>query len=136
MKTTIVLMTLLGCDCDMQQCEPIRIAEARWSNVEQCEVAAEAEIARYRGVQFPTLTAICQTDAQGIKTAGTIPDSPDIARESVTATDIPFAESISPHEDEPYYRKVTSVLSKLAVRSGRIVSRAFSHARSYMLART
>ncbi len=58
MKTALVLMTLLGCDCDASQCEFVDTVDAGWTSVEACRADIGGEVAARGGV-YPTLIASC-----------------------------------------------------------------------------
>ncbi len=59
MKTAIVLMLLMGCDCEGMQCEYIHVAPTSWQSVEACQSAIDMQI---RGAEnrYPLVTASCQ----------------------------------------------------------------------------
>ncbi|AXS41421.1 hypothetical protein [Breoghania sp. L-A4] len=59
MKTALVVMTLLGCDCTAQQCEYVRTVDGPWTSVEACQAAMARQIAGQAETLFPAMTAIC-----------------------------------------------------------------------------
>lgn len=56
MKTALIVMTLMGCDCDAKICEYIKTADAGWTSVEQCRADQENQI---RQNDYPLITATC-----------------------------------------------------------------------------
>lgn len=64
LKTALVAMTIVGCDCDAKLCEFVSETPAQWASVAECETAAKAHIVRAPGVDYPLVTAICRTSGQ------------------------------------------------------------------------
>ncbi|KXF79262.1 hypothetical protein ATN84_05965 [Paramesorhizobium deserti] len=60
MKTALIVMTLMGCDCDAKQCEFIRTADAGWTSMQDCEKDLAREIKSGRDVAYPLITAACR----------------------------------------------------------------------------
>lgn len=61
LKTALVAMTIVGCDCDAKLCEFVSETPARWASVAECESAVKAEAVRSPGVDYPLVTGICRT---------------------------------------------------------------------------
>lgn len=59
MKSAVVAMTILGCDCDQKTCEYVRTAERPLASVADCTASMKGEIARTRA-DYPLLVAICE----------------------------------------------------------------------------
>lgn len=64
LKTALVAMTIVGCDCDAKLCEFVSESPAQWASVAECEAAAKAHVVRTPGVDYPLVTAICRTTAK------------------------------------------------------------------------
>jgi len=60
MKTALIVMTLMGCDCDAKQCEYIRTADAGWASMQDCEKDLAREIKSGKDVAYPLITATCR----------------------------------------------------------------------------
>ncbi|MBB2972521.1 hypothetical protein [Mesorhizobium sp. RMAD-H1] len=60
MKTALIVMTLMGCDCDAKQCEYIRTADAGWTSMQECEKDLAREIRGGRDMAYPLITATCR----------------------------------------------------------------------------
>lgn len=61
MKTALILMTILGCDDSVNQCEFVETPPERFVSIELCNAASEAVLARYSNIGYPTAVAVCQT---------------------------------------------------------------------------
>ncbi|HMF68059.1 MAG TPA: hypothetical protein VK602_10675 [Phyllobacterium sp.] len=59
MKTVLIVMTLMGCDCDAKICEYIKTADAGWTSVERCRADQENQIRQNIKVDYPLITATC-----------------------------------------------------------------------------
>ena len=60
-KTALVAMTVLGCDCDAKVCEYIGQTPAQWSSVAECEAAMTAQVTRSHDLDYPLISGLCQT---------------------------------------------------------------------------
>jgi hypothetical protein len=58
MKTAVVMMVLLGCDCDGVSCEYVRAVSSGWRSVETCRAAIDRQIAAEQA-SYPLVTAHC-----------------------------------------------------------------------------
>jgi hypothetical protein len=72
-KTAIVALTVVGCDCDAKLCEYITETTARWTTIEECEAAMTAQILRQGEYDYPLISGVCRTvpasDAQMVAAA-------------------------------------------------------------------
>jgi hypothetical protein len=59
MKTVLIVMTLMGCDCDAKICEYIKTADAGWTSIERCRADEENQIRQNTKVDYPLITATC-----------------------------------------------------------------------------
>ncbi len=59
MKTALIVMTLMGCDCDAKVCEYIKTADAGWTSIETCRADLESQIRQNTKVDYPLITATC-----------------------------------------------------------------------------
>ncbi|MEP7452582.1 hypothetical protein [Phyllobacterium sp. SB3] len=64
MKTALIVMTLMGCDCDAKVCEYIKTADTGWSTMETCRADLEAQIRKTGKVDYPLITATCSSRSQ------------------------------------------------------------------------
>lgn len=62
MKTTVVILMLLGCDCDGVTCEYIRTVSSDWASVESCEAASDFLEMTTESLSYPLVIAQCSVD--------------------------------------------------------------------------
>lgn len=60
-KTALVAMTIVGCDCDAKLCEYIGETPAKWATIADCEAAMKSQILRQRNFNYPLVSGICRT---------------------------------------------------------------------------
>ncbi|MEZ2126952.1 MULTISPECIES: hypothetical protein [unclassified Sinorhizobium] len=58
MKSVLIVMTLLGCDCDGIHCQYLHTVSSGWTNVEACQADIEKQIAAQKA-SYPLLEAKC-----------------------------------------------------------------------------
>ncbi|MBB3235966.1 hypothetical protein [Phyllobacterium endophyticum] len=63
MKTALIVMTLMGCDCDAKICEFIKTADAGWTSIERCRADQESQIRQNTKGDYPLITASCTVKA-------------------------------------------------------------------------
>lgn len=64
LKSAIVAMTIVGCDCDAKMCEFIRDEQPQWSTMAECETALKTRIVRDHHENYPTVIAVCSVPDQ------------------------------------------------------------------------
>lgn len=60
MKTALIMMTILGCDDSVSQCEFVETPPERFVSIELCNAASEQVLGRYTNIGYPTAVAVCQ----------------------------------------------------------------------------
>ncbi|MER8482952.1 hypothetical protein [Mesorhizobium sp. M1322] len=85
-KTALVAMTIVGCDCDARLCEYIGEAPAKWSTIADCEAAMKSQMLHERNFNYPLLSGICRTTQTLSRLAATAPTL-ELAAAAQTATD-------------------------------------------------
>jgi hypothetical protein len=60
-KTAIVALTVVGCDCDAKLCEYISETPAQWATLAECEAAMTAQIVKQGAYDYPLVTGVCRT---------------------------------------------------------------------------
>lgn len=61
-KTALVAMTIVGCDCDARLCEYIGETPAKWSTLADCEAAMKNQMLHHgKGFSYPVVSGICRT---------------------------------------------------------------------------
>lgn len=64
MKSTVVMLMLLGCDCDGTACEYIRTVSTDWPSVESCRSAMENQTVAADAALYPLVVAHCLVDSR------------------------------------------------------------------------
>lgn len=59
MKSAVVILTLLGCDCDGVSCEYIRTVSSGWESVVSCQSSSEFQSTARLAAQYPLVVAHC-----------------------------------------------------------------------------
>ncbi|TPM53131.1 hypothetical protein FJ959_21560 [Mesorhizobium sp. B2-2-4] len=59
-KTALVAMTIVGCDCDAKLCEYIGETPAKWSTIAECEAAMKSQMLHERNFNYPLVSGICR----------------------------------------------------------------------------
>ncbi|MGX9115959.1 hypothetical protein ACWTU6_04575 [Mesorhizobium sp. BHbsci] len=85
-KTTLVAMTIIGCDCDARLCEYIGETPAKWSTIADCEAAMKSQMSHARNFNYPLVSGICRTTQTSSRLAAT-GSTLELAAAAQTATD-------------------------------------------------
>ncbi|PDQ21644.1 hypothetical protein CN311_08305 [Mesorhizobium sanjuanii] len=72
-KTALVAMTIVGCDCDAKLCEYIGETPAKWSTVAECEAAMKSQMLHERNFNYPLVSGICR--AKGSSSASQLAET-------------------------------------------------------------
>lgn len=59
MKSAVVILTLLGCDCDGVDCEYIRTVSSQSTSVEGCEASGDVRGMAPETASYPLVIAVC-----------------------------------------------------------------------------
>ena len=59
-KTALVAMTIVGCDCDAKLCEYIGETPAKWATIADCEAAMKSQILSQHNFNYPLVSGICR----------------------------------------------------------------------------
>ena len=59
-KTALVAMTIVGCDCDAKLCEYIGETPAKWATIADCEAAMKSQMLHERNFNYPLVSGICR----------------------------------------------------------------------------
>ena len=60
-KTALVAMTIVGCDCDAKLCEYIGETPAKWSTIADCQAAMKSQMLHQKNFNYPLVSGICRT---------------------------------------------------------------------------
>lgn len=83
MKSAVVILTLLGCDCDGVACEYIRTVSSDWTTVENCEASSDFRKMTAGSVSYPLVIARCSVgggDPASREVAGSDAESGETGR--------------------------------------------------------
>ncbi|MCZ8179583.1 MAG: hypothetical protein O9309_11205 [Rhizobium sp.] len=85
MKTALIMMTILGCDDSVSQCEFVETPAERYVSIELCNAASEQVLGRYTNIGYPTAVAVCQLPPPDITEAlaAQVPAQPDATEAAV-----------------------------------------------------
>lgn len=59
LKSALVAMTILGCNCEQNTCEYIRTADIAAADMSDCQARMKGEIAR-TDAEYPLVVAVCE----------------------------------------------------------------------------
>src|ERR1051325_10524938 len=59
LKSAMVAMTILGCNCERNTCEYIRTADLELASVADCQARMKHEIAK-TDAEYPLIVAVCE----------------------------------------------------------------------------
>lgn len=87
MKTALIMMTILGCDDSVSQCEFVETPPERFVSIELCNAASEQVLGRYTNIGYPTAVAVCQLPPPDITEAlaAQTPAQPNTAEAAVVS---------------------------------------------------
>lgn len=86
-KSAIVVMTLLGCDCDAKVCDYLADAGPRWESLASCEADMKSQVLTRSHLDYPLVTAECRA----------IPDVDETIQAKIDPVDpTPAADDQSP----------------------------------------
>ncbi|MER8622290.1 hypothetical protein [Mesorhizobium sp. M1143] len=61
LKTALVAMTIVGCDCDAKLCEYIGETPAKWATIADCEAAMKSQMLHQKNFDYPLVSGICRS---------------------------------------------------------------------------
>jgi len=137
MKTALIVMTLMGCDCDAKVCEYIKTADAGWTTVENCRADLESQIRQNTKVDYPLITATCSVKAAPRTTfarAFNVPAPAEDRPLESLALGTPIDVSVAVAAKTSYgYRIITNPLSHAYDSTASAASRAAGWVRHYAM---
>ncbi|SJM31180.1 hypothetical protein [Mesorhizobium delmotii] len=86
-KTALVAMTIVGCDCDARLCEYIGETPAKWSTIADCEAAMKSQMLHARKFNYPLVSGICRTTQTPSSQLATMASMPESTTTTQTTTD-------------------------------------------------
>ncbi len=61
MKTAMIVMTILGCDHDVNQCQYISTVNGSWPTIAQCDTASHGQLPKFSNANYPVVVAVCES---------------------------------------------------------------------------
>lgn len=61
LKTALVAITIVGCDCDAKLCEYIGETPAKWATIADCEAAMKSQMLHQKNFDYPLVSGICRS---------------------------------------------------------------------------
>ncbi|MBZ9799171.1 hypothetical protein [Mesorhizobium sp. ES1-4] len=110
-KTALVAMTIVGCDCDAKLCEYIGETPAKWSTIAECEAAMKSQILRERNFNYPLVSGICRTKGSASSSQlAAIASGPELKPASkVVRTESPLPPELSHRPSVPVGSPTTAL---------------------------
>jgi hypothetical protein len=68
MKAALIVMTILGCDHDVNQCQYISTVEGAWPSIAQCDTDSQKQLPRFSNANYPVVVAVCESSGPGLAT--------------------------------------------------------------------
>ncbi|PRD44413.1 hypothetical protein C5748_07510 [Phyllobacterium phragmitis] len=141
MKTALIIMTLMGCDCDAKQCEYIRTADAGWTSMQDCEKDLARQIKSRKEMGYPLITAACGPAGQSgrhllasVSPKITIPTHIGDRPPNDAATGVPVEpRGVLAKRTRFGYQTVTDTVDKAVMGTVSVASRAAGWVRQYAL---
>lgn len=94
-KSALVAMVVIGCDCDAKMCEFISQTPPQWSSVGECETALKQQTLSRSLENYPVVTGICKEQN---------PDGSAVVTASAKSVD-PVQTSAIPAPAEPQVQR-------------------------------
>src|SRR5688500_15612472 len=73
MKEALIVMAILGCADDSNQCQTVQRVDAPFATVAACRAASGAVLAELTDLAYPVLVADCEESPKGALAAGSRP---------------------------------------------------------------
>ncbi|MGF6171879.1 hypothetical protein [Ensifer sp. 4252] len=92
MKAALIVMTILGCDHDVNQCQYISTVDGTWPSIAQCDTDSQKQLPRFSNANYPVVVAVCESSGPGLATNDA---QPEVA--------VPLSETPAPQaaEEQP-----------------------------------
>jgi hypothetical protein len=114
-KTALVAMTIVGCDCDAKLCEYIGETPAKWATVADCEAAMKSQMLHERNFDYPLISGICRATPTSSSQLALTASRPELTTERQTAdsTD-PLPSELSHRPAVPVGSQTTAMETEAA----------------------
>lgn len=92
MKAALIVMTILGCDHDVNQCQYISTVDGAWPSIAQCDTDSQKQLPRFSNANYPVVVAVCESSGPGLAANDA---------QSEAAAPFPRPEATPPQAAEP-----------------------------------
>lgn len=87
MKAALIVMTILGCDHDVSQCQYISTVDGTWPSIAQCDTDSQQQLPRFSNANYPVVVAVCESSGPGLASEDAQPEvAAPLARPDAPAT--------------------------------------------------
>ncbi|MEI2300383.1 hypothetical protein [Ensifer sp. MJa1] len=76
MQAALIVMTILGCDHDVSQCQYISTVNGTWPSIAQCDTASQAQLPKFSNANYPVVVAVCESTAPAVAAVDLAPAVP------------------------------------------------------------
>lgn len=76
MQAALIVMTILGCDHDVSQCQYISTVKGTWPSVAQCDTASHAQLPKFSNANYPVVVAVCESSEPTVAAVNPAPAVP------------------------------------------------------------
>lgn len=66
MQAALIVMTILGCDHDVSQCQYISTVNGTWPSIAQCDTDSQAQLPKFSNANYPVVVAVCETSGPAL----------------------------------------------------------------------
>ncbi|MFK0272421.1 hypothetical protein ACIQUG_01980 [Ensifer sp. NPDC090286] len=66
MQAALIVMTILGCDHDVSQCQYISTVNGSWPSIAQCDTDSNAQLPKFSNANYPVVVAVCESSAPSV----------------------------------------------------------------------
>lgn len=103
LKTALVAMTVIGCDCDAKLCEFIRETPAQWATVAECEADLKVQVIRDSKLDYPLVSGICRPAVTEEPSVRTLIASAEETTDPTKTAAIDMTSTAATQADEPAF---------------------------------
>jgi hypothetical protein len=114
-KTALVAMTIVGCDCDAKLCEYIGETPARWATIADCQAAMKSQMLHERNFNYPLVSGICRATPSSSAELALRASGPELttARQTADSAD-PLPPELSHRPTVPVGSQTTATETEAA----------------------
>ncbi|WP_104667179.1 hypothetical protein [Ensifer adhaerens] len=104
MQAALIVMTILGCDHDVSQCQYISTVNGSWPSIAQCDTDSNAQLPKFSNANYPVVVAVCETSSPSV---AEIPTPPPGSQQNQTLPD----QATGPEPEQGLPKRTLAFLS-------------------------